>query len=304
MNICRVTIIGTALFALLITGAIRVTAQAPVGDSPSNAIQISNQPRNILANQSMWFRFDYDATERPSVTIQLVNGTKSGMRFEVWTPDAIANMASNSPIGYGAAFSLACPVDAPVQGGCQTKNLIWTGAFSDSGTYNVRVINDNNIAVTALVTIEGIEIPTDTATVPSTPNVSPPAIVQNTDDPGKANGIDGKQHLLAAGTAVWYRFDYDATDRTTKTVLLVNGNHSGVRFEMWTPDRLNNWWENKPIGRGTVYMIDCSTGEDSETGECESMDLKWMGKFIFNWPVYVRVVNGNGHPTGFILTVK
>lgn len=297
------TILLALLVGLSLSGA-TASAQAPGGTSPGNAIVITNQPRNILANQNLWFRFDYDASQHPAVTIQLVNGTNSGMHFEVWTPDAIANMANNSPIGYGAAFTLACPADAPLPNGCQTKNLIWSGAFGDSGTYNVRVVNDSNVGGTAWVTIEGVEVPIESATTPSVPPAPSTAILPNIDDPGKASYIDNRQHLLAAGAATWYRFDYDATDRPTKTVLLVNGNHSGVRFEVWTPDRLNNWWENKPVGRGTVYMIDCDTGEESETGACESMDLKWAGRFIFNWPVYVRVVNGNGHPTGFTLTIQ
>lgn len=299
-------IVAATIIALLMMHAMTANAQAPAGTNPGNAIPIDNQPRNILANQGLWFRFDYDASIRSGVTIQLVNGTNSGMRFEVWTPDAIANMANNSPIGYGTAPSVVCPADAPQPNGCQTKNLIWAGGFNMSGTFNVHVINDNNIGGTAWLTIEGVDVPTESTTAPSAPAPSPSssAIIQNTDDPGKANPIDGNQHLLAAGAAVWYRFDYDATDRPIKTVLLVNGNHNGVRFEVWTPDRLNNWWENKPVGRGTVYMIDCDTGEESETGACESMDLKWAGKFIFNWPVYVRVVNENGHATGFTLTVQ
>lgn len=296
-------IIAATIIALLLMRGMTASAQAPVGTNPGNAIAINNQPRNILANQSLWFRFDYDASEHPSVTIQLVNGTKSGMRFEVWTPDAIADMGNNHPIGVGAAFSVACPADAPAPSGCQTKNLIWSGAFGDSGTYSVRVVNDNNVGGTALLTIEGIEVPTESAITPGAA-ASSNTVIQNSDDPGRATYIDNTQHLLAAGAAVWYRFDYDASERPTKIVLLVNGNHSGVRFEVWTPDRLNNWWENKPVGRGTVYMIDCETGEESETGACESMDLKWAGKFITSWPVYVRVVNGNGHATGFTLTVK
>lgn len=304
MNTFRYMTIGIVIVALFTMSGTGVYAQAPEGDSPINAVQINNQPRPILPNAALWFRFDYDATLRPAATIQLVNGTNSGMRFEVWTPDAIANIANNNPTGYGAAFTVACPADSLALSGCQTKNLIWSGGFTSSGTFYVRVINDNNTPGTVLLTIEGVDIPSPSLLAPSAAPTQANVVLQNTDDPGKASPIDGKQHLLAAGAPVWYRFDYDATDRPTKTVLLVNGNHSGVRFEVWTPDRLNTWWENKPVGRGTVYMIDCETGEDVESGGCGSADLKWMGRFIFSWTVYVRVVNGNGSPTGFTLTVK
>ena len=117
-------------------------------------------------------------------------------------------------------------------------------------------------------------------------------------------GIDNQTHILAAGAAVWYSFYYDATDRPQRTLLLINGNHSGVRFEVWTPDRLNDWWENTPTGRGTVHMVDCDTEEESAAGQCESPYLKWGAAFAFNWTIYVRVVNNNGYPTAFTLTLQ
>ena len=106
---------------------------------------------------------------------------------------------------------------------------------------------------------------------------------------------------------MWYRFNYGVSDtgeRPVRTVTLVNGNNSGIRFEVWTPDILNNWWEKQPIGRGTQYSVDCDTGEASDQGECRSNDLTWMGAFNFNDSIYVRVVNDNDHPTVFQLTLQ
>lgn len=291
-----------AAVAIASIAGMTVAAQGQTGDNPSTAVIIDNQPHRIQAHGSMWFRFDYDATRLSTVTIQLINGTNSGMRFDVWTPDAIANMGQNDPIGHGAAFAAICGGESPAVSGCLTKNLIWAGDFWMSGSFKVHVINDTASPVDAVLTIEGDGLSLSSSA--ANPSPLPPAVIENRDDPGSANPIDNQQHILAAGAATWYRIEYDAADRPVDTILLVNGNHSGVRFEVWTPDRLSSWWENQPVGRGTVSAVDCDTGEESVTGECESTYLKWAGKFVQSWTFYVRVVNGNGYPTNFTLTLN
>ncbi len=131
----------------------------------------------------------------------------------------------------------------------------------------------------------------------------------NMDDPAKAIDIDNALHTIAAKSPMWFRFDYTPVnengDRIVKTVRLVYGNHSGVRFEVWTPDHVNDWWDNqKPIGRGTLDMVDCDTGQPSETGECQSNDLTWVGGFGSRGTYYVRVFNENNDPVVFTLTIN
>jgi hypothetical protein len=143
-----------------------------------------------------------------------------------------------------------------------------------------------------------------TASAPVVPTTS---VLPNVDDPNRAGPIDGNIHILAAKSATWYRFDYALSDtgaRQQRIVTLVNGNNSGVRFEVWTPDNLNNWWEKKPVGRSTSFQIDCDTGAASDQGACQSNDLAWAGSFNVGWAVYVRVVNENDHPSLFQLTLK
>lgn len=293
------------LFAFVLLGCLGIdsaSAQGPIGADPASAIYIDNQPRTLPANAGTWFRFDYDASNPSTITIQLVNGTERNLRFDVWTPDAIADIANNQPMGRGAAFTIACPPESTALSGCQTKNLIWAGTFWESGGYYIQVWNDNAAPASAILTIDGYGV---AAAPPATSNAPiTNSVIAAVDDPNRAMPIDGQQRILAAGAAVWHRFDYDATDRPQKTVLLVNGNHSGVRFEVYTPDRLSSWWQNTPVGRGTVYMLDCDTHEESETGECESPYLKWAGKFVISWTVYVRVINTTGHPAGYILTLQ
>ena len=130
----------------------------------------------------------------------------------------------------------------------------------------------------------------------------------NTDDPNRAGRIDGQPHNLAANSIVWYAFDYAVNHMTGQrpllTITLVNGNHSGVDFEVYTPENIFEWWQNHPIGRGTVYMIDCLTGEPSETGECQSPDLLWQGDFGADGTYYVRVINRNNSPSTYVLTLQ
>ena len=127
----------------------------------------------------------------------------------------------------------------------------------------------------------------------------------NVDDPNRSTLVDGGPHILAANSATWFRFDYarsaDPAYRL-KDVRLINGNNSGVRFEVWPPNHVNDWWDgNKPVGRGTVYMTDCDTHEYAEEGECPSPDLIWMGSFNFDGSIYIRVVNDNPVPSFFTL---
>jgi hypothetical protein len=227
-------------------------------------------------------------------------------------------------VGRGGSRNVACDTGAfSAQGECQTADLIWVGAFGMGGTYYVRVFNTPNNAANILLTIAGAGVslgmptPTTSSAVvqPTLQPVAPPAppvpplALQNIDDPNKSVPIDNAPHTIAANSATWFRFDYtpltDNGERIVRTVRLVNGNHSGVRFEVWTPDHVNDWWDNqKPVGRGTVYMLDCDTGEPSESGECESPDLIWIGKFNIGATYYVRVVNDNPQPAVFTLTIQ
>ncbi len=148
---------------------------------------------------------------------------------------------------------------------------------------------------------------TPTNTTEPTAAASPEAIAY-ADDPAQAIAFDAALHNLSAKSAMWFRFDYGpiSTDaRPVKTILLVNGSRSGVRFEVWTPDHLNDWWDNqKPVGQGTVNNVDCETGKPSESGQCQSNDLTWIGSFNMGGTYYVRVINDNTQPATLQLTIN
>jgi hypothetical protein len=113
-------------------------------------------------------------------------------------------------------------------------------------------------------------------------------------DPLLASYLDNKAHEISPDSFAWYRFDYSGTDPAT--IRLVNGNRSGVEFEVWGPENLNNWWEKKPVGMGTAQTVNCDTGIVTGSGSCQSNDLFWSGAFGAPGAYYVRVINRNTSP--------
>lgn len=122
-------------------------------------------------------------------------------------------------------------------------------------------------------------------------------------DPGTAAYLDNQVHPIAPGASLWYRFDY-VGDRSQITLKLLWGNGSGIAFAVLTPEQARQWWDVTPVGRGTAQMLDCETGEPSDTGECPSDDLTWIGRFNAPGTYFVQVVNHNPGPASFQLTIE
>lgn len=120
--------------------------------------------------------------------------------------------------------------------------------------------------------------------------------------PDAALYIDGQPQTIAGNSSVWYKYEY-AGDRSEVTVLMPNGANTNVTFSSFTPEEIKEWWDTKPIGRGTAYQIDCETGEEDPAGQCQSTDLKWVGKFNAPGAYYIEVVNYNRDPADFTLTI-
>ncbi len=305
-----------ALVVLLSLGALTAAAQGPVA-------YLDNQSHTVPANGSVLYRFDYainnDTGEHPITTMTLVNGTNSGLGFQVWTLDNVklaqrsdaTSTTDNIPVGRGTPQAVDCDTgEIEGSGGCQSADLIWRGALGGTGTYYVLVTNGNSSPADFLLKVEGNGVSLgQRPAVASTAPAGAPGLTVTTDDPNKAAAMDGQRHTIAANSATWYRFDYainnDTGERPVKTIALVNGNHSGATFEVWTADALNGgWWNNTPIGRGTPYSMDCDTGERTGGGQCQSADLTWSGTFGTSGTYYVRVVNDNNAATDVVLTIQ
>ncbi len=321
-----------AVFVAVVTLRLSdVYAQGPI-----NAPFIDNQSHTLPATTSVLYQFTYNLnidSTRPDSTITLVNGTNSGLGFQVWTPQTVTDMVDNKPIGQGTAATVDCNTGAPLgSGGCQSPDLSWKGTFGASGTYYVLVTNTNTAPTGYLLTIQGSGVSlgaqtmTTTATTgvpvpataapaapisrPPTPGAPAPAPALppiNMDDPARAVAIVGQQQAIAGNSAIWYAFNYPLspnTDTHTEvTVTLVNGTNSGLRFEVYGPEQLVGWYNNTPVGRSNTSLINCDTGAPAGQGGCQSPDLTWVGNFANAGTYYVRVVNINGTPANAVLTI-
>ncbi len=129
-----------------------------------------------------------------------------------------------------------------------------------------------------------------------------PALVPsgtNLDDPARARSFGSAIQSIPAGSAQWYEFAYDNADnalpRPTVTVVLLNGVTNGLTFEVYSPETLvGNWFDNKPVGRGTTEILtNCKEG-DVNVGACTTNNLSWNGGFGLSGTYFVRVINDTG----------
>lgn len=122
--------------------------------------------------------------------------------------------------------------------------------------------------------------------------------------PDTAAYINGQPQSIPANTTQWYKFDY-VGDKSLITILMPNGTDSLVAFNVFTPEEAAHWWDKpKPVGRGTAYSVNCTTGEEVYWGTCKSNDLKWKGQFNFPGTFYIQVVNYNTGTANFTLTIQ
>ncbi len=302
-----------AVTVLLGVGALTVSAVGPAGSSPSNAVLVDNQVDTIAANSSLWYRFDYQINTitgvKPATTLTLVNGTNSGVGFEIWAPNQINDMADNVAIGQGTALNIDCNTgEVSGSGGCQSPDLIWTGQFGANGTYYVQVNNTNAAQAQFKLVIvgDGVKLAPQAALAPKAANALPLKPTGNS--PMNSLTFDNQRDTIAANASLWYHFNYAINSVTGEhpatTLTLVNGTNSGLSFEIWAPNQINDMASNQPIGQGTAANIDCNTGEVSGSGGCQSVNLTWVGQFGANGTYFVQVNNTNSAAMSFNLTVN
>ncbi len=329
---------------LLSLGTIAVLAAGPGTNDPFHAPFIDNRLHTLPGHSDTWFKFDYSATDptwHAVATLRLVNGARTGVRFQVWPPENINAWWEKQPVGVGTEVPTDCETgQVKGNGECQSGDLNWSGAFGATGTYYVRVLNDNDgPADYALVaTGESIRLsppppftpaaPTARPPIPSTPTFTPVAVsMAAVDDPGRAIDIDGQPRTIPGNAATWFKFEYgdgETRPRTVRMLRLVNGVVTSVRFEVWAQQNLDHWWEKKPVGRGTQeVLVNCfQTSEEptpttepgeptptpvptaTPTGKCYTNDLTWAGAFGAPGTYYVRVVNDNSAPMYYVLTLQ
>jgi len=138
-------------------------AAAPANTFPGAAVYISGQPQTIPGDTSVWLKFNYNAnrddqTGRTPIYLTLVNGTNSGVDFNVYTPDQIADWWENQPIGRGTAQHLDENGIPNENGENLSPDLTWVGKFAGSGTYYVELKNTNADPMTTTLMVQGDDV--------------------------------------------------------------------------------------------------------------------------------------------------
>jgi hypothetical protein len=298
--------------------ALSAGAAAPANNFPGGASNVDNQSHAIVANSDLWYSFQYSG-DRSTVTLTMPNANGSGVGFNVFTPSQITDWWDEGPIGRGTAQAINCDTGVPEDNGaCQSADLTWVGDFNEAGTYYVEVINNNSNATSFQLSIQGAGVSSvpppaapaalAPAAAPAQPGVggnsiAPAAVAAINNDPGHAAAVANATETFGANSSQWYSFDYSG-DRSEISIILNNGNASGLHFNVYTPAQIGDWWNEPPIGRGTGQALNCDTGVPEVNGACQSDDLTWVGNFNEAGTYYVQVVNGNPDPISAPLSLQ
>ncbi len=129
-----------------------------------------------------------------------------------------------------------------------------------------------------------------------TPAAAPPAAAAgtNVDDPARAVALGTQAQSVPANSVQWYKFDYTTNGQTIPrpavTITMLNAIPNNLGFEVYTPEQMaSNWFDNKPIGKGTQQVIlDCT---NDASGRCTTDNLFWTGGFGLDGTYFVRVLN-------------
>jgi hypothetical protein len=106
-------------------------------------------------------------------------------------------------------------------------------------------------------------------------------------EPGGSPYVDNATHSIAPNDTAWYRFEYDGS-HSQITVRLVNGRDEGVRFQVFAPTQMQEWWKYDGIGVGSP----------------EADDLVWSGNSHERGTWYIKVMNDKALTETFNLKVS
>ncbi len=299
----RFKLFSILLLCVMAMGSGVVTIRADA--EPGNAPYLDQQPHTLAAHDSMWYRFEF-AVEHPfwlcrflacpdrevyygHIVIRLPGGARNGLQFEVYAPNQIGKWRDEGPVG---------------RGNPENDDLTWAGSSNEDGTWYVRVVNNTNGALDYRFTIQGVRIalervtpvnPTPTlsfyeryqAERSPTPTLTPAPITVAPSDPNKAVNVDGKEHTLAARSEWWYVVTFPL-ERNKLTITLVGGASNGLQYDIYTPERVNQWWKEDPVGRGNI----------------DGNDLVWTGDRDNVDKRYIRIVNPTERAVNIFLAVN
>lgn len=98
--------------------------------------------------------------------------------------------------------------------------------------------------------------------------------------------VDNGTHAIDPSGTQWYNFDY-AGNNSLVTLRMIGAAGTGMKFAVYTPGQIADWWDEEPVGRGSP----------------EINDLVWSGAMPAAGTYSVKVDNSNGYMTNFQLTI-
>jgi len=143
MSIKQKMLMVVAAVGLLFALSVMAVAAAPTvpgaipNDIPATAQFVDGASHPIAGNSSLWYKFNTTSDTRGESVltfITLMNGTNSGITFDVYAGSQIANWWDTTPVGRGTSQGSL---------GVQSDNLTWAGKFNGNGVQYIRVTNTN-----------------------------------------------------------------------------------------------------------------------------------------------------------------
>jgi hypothetical protein len=107
-------------------------APAPANADPGKAVTLPASAQGVPAKGSVWYRFYFDGGNDALVKLTLPYGDYNHLKFELYAPGQMAKWWEADPIGRGSASG---------------DDLFWAGDLYISGTYYLRVVNNNPAGV-------------------------------------------------------------------------------------------------------------------------------------------------------------
>lgn len=142
MSIKQKLLTLVASVGLLFALSVMAVAAAPnaveiPNDIPATSVLVDGASHPIAGNASLWYKFNSTtntADESVLTLLTLMNGTNSGLEFNVYSESQIANWWDATPIGRGTSQG---------SNGVRSDNLTWAGQFNGTGVQYIRVTNTN-----------------------------------------------------------------------------------------------------------------------------------------------------------------
>ena len=226
-NMKRLYLIAVTL--IIVTAALAVPAVfagAPTGAGPYDPLMVTGTFQTLAPNASAWYYFDYGA-DKSRVEVDVDANGATNLRLAIFTPEqatAWAQDPTTKPVGLGSQPSASSAA--------AIHDLVWLGAFRNSGRYFAVVTNDNASPVSYRLLVSGASI---TLAPTVTPTPYPTAIFST---PVPTGTLSGKLLFRDANGGIVYQVNGDGSNLTRITTGAIDPAWSNdakrIAFSRWS----------------------------------------------------------------------